>query len=73
MKGDTSAIRPEVDARARQSLGISDSAIYGMVVRLLDERRISGGELIDVVCGAGNLWTSSLRAGRLRGLRALGG
>ena len=57
MKGDTSAIRPEVDARARQSLGISDSAIYGMVVRVLDERRIAGGKLVDVGCGAGNLWT----------------
>lgn len=45
----------EVEARARQSHGTSDAAIYTMVVNALDERGIAGGTLIDVGCGAGQL------------------
>jgi len=47
--------------RARQSLGKSDSAIYEMVRNALAERGISGGTLVDVGCGRGQLW-SFLRA-----------
>ena len=44
-----------VEVRARQSLGISSRAIYGMVARALAERRIAGGVLVDVGCGGGGL------------------
>lgn len=44
-------------ARARQSLGISHSAIYQLVTRALDGRHPGGGVLVDVGCGAGNLWS----------------
>jgi SAM-dependent methyltransferase len=46
----------ELEARARRSLGVSDTAIYKMVNRALAERRIGGGLLIDVGCGRGDLW-----------------
>ncbi len=45
----------EVEARARQSHGTSDAAIYGMVAKALEERGIAGGTLVDVGCGAGQL------------------
>ena len=43
-----------VDARARQSRGVSNSAIYIMVLRAMNERGL-GGTLVDVGCGEGNL------------------
>jgi 2-polyprenyl-3-methyl-5-hydroxy-6-metoxy-1,4-benzoquinol methylase len=46
---------PGLESRARQSLGISNDAIYRMVTAALDARE-AGGSLIDVGCGAGNLW-----------------
>jgi 2-polyprenyl-3-methyl-5-hydroxy-6-metoxy-1,4-benzoquinol methylase len=49
-------IQRELDARARQSMGISSAAIYTMVAKALDESQDGGGVLIDVGCGAGNLW-----------------
>jgi 2-polyprenyl-3-methyl-5-hydroxy-6-metoxy-1,4-benzoquinol methylase len=42
-------------ARARQSLGASEQAIYHAVARALRERRASG-LLVDVGCGSGQLW-----------------
>lgn len=45
----------DVDSRARLSLGASDPAIYHMVARALDERRVSGEALLDVGCGGGHL------------------
>jgi 2-polyprenyl-3-methyl-5-hydroxy-6-metoxy-1,4-benzoquinol methylase len=47
---------PDLEVRARLSGGSSNSAIYGMVARVLFERAIQGGTLIDVGCGAGGLW-----------------
>lgn len=46
----------DVESRARQSQGISNSAIYRMVERALHTRGIKGGVFVDVGCGAGNLW-----------------
>ncbi len=45
----------EVEARARQSQGTSDTAIYKMVVAALDQRAIAGGTIADIGCGAGQL------------------
>jgi 2-polyprenyl-3-methyl-5-hydroxy-6-metoxy-1,4-benzoquinol methylase len=45
----------EVEARARQSHGTSDAAIYEMVVKALEARGVAGGTLVDVGCGAGQL------------------
>ena len=45
-----------VEERARQSQGISNDAILRMVVHALDQRNISGNCLVDVGCGAGNLY-----------------
>ena len=45
-----------VEARARQSGGISNEAILGMVGRVLERKQISGECIIDVGCGAGNLY-----------------
>jgi 2-polyprenyl-3-methyl-5-hydroxy-6-metoxy-1,4-benzoquinol methylase len=50
------ACRPEVEIRARLSLGTSDDAIYQMVARALSERGISGKVFVDVGCGTGQLW-----------------
>src|SRR6266516_3673457 len=49
-------IAPEAESRARQSLGVSEAAIYRMVAEVLKERS-SGGVLLDVGCGAGQLWS----------------
>jgi SAM-dependent methyltransferase len=46
----------DVEVRARQSCGRSDAAVYGMVARALEGRHAGGGILLDVGCGAGNLW-----------------
>jgi 2-polyprenyl-3-methyl-5-hydroxy-6-metoxy-1,4-benzoquinol methylase len=56
--GTAYAARPvdgSLDARARQSLGTSQDAIYRTVQRLLEERG-AAGLLVDVGCGTGNLW-----------------
>jgi 2-polyprenyl-3-methyl-5-hydroxy-6-metoxy-1,4-benzoquinol methylase len=44
----------QLEARARQSRGTSDTAIYRMVAAALSERG-AAGTLLDVGCGAGNL------------------
>lgn len=49
------AAHPEVEMRARQSLGSSERAIYEMVARTLTECDVKEGVLIDVGCGSGNL------------------
>ena len=46
----------EVESRARASQGISSDAILDMVAGALQSRGISGGCLVDVGCGAGNLY-----------------
>ena len=46
----------EVEARARQSKGISDEPIYQMVVQALHQHDQGGGVLVDVGCGSGQLW-----------------
>ena len=43
------------ESRARQSLGLSDAAIYGMVAEALKRQHATGGILLDVGCGAGRL------------------
>lgn len=54
-------VAPEVEVRARQSMGSSDTAIYQMVADVLRERAGSGGALVDVLldvgCGSGRLWS----------------
>jgi len=45
-----------VETRARQSLGISGDPIYRAVADAVTKRHSGGGILIDVGCGAGNLW-----------------
>ncbi len=45
-----------VEERARQSKGTSADAILQMVVHALDARNIQNGCLLDVGCGAGNLY-----------------
>jgi 2-polyprenyl-3-methyl-5-hydroxy-6-metoxy-1,4-benzoquinol methylase len=52
----TFAIAPDVERRARQSLGSSHAAIYQMVGDALAARGVSGGRLVDVGCGGGGLW-----------------
>lgn len=51
----TIAPYPETRSRAAKSHGISDEAIYKMVAEALADRQV-GGSLVDVGCGAGNLW-----------------
>lgn len=43
------------EVRARKSQGISNQSIYRMVARALQDRPSSGGLLVDVGCGTGNL------------------
>lgn len=45
-----------VEERARLSGGTSAGAIYAMVARALEERRVGVGVFYDVGCGAGDLW-----------------
>lgn len=49
-------VRVEVEARARQSKGASDAAIYRMVAEALKPRHAGGGVLLDAGCGTGALW-----------------
>jgi 2-polyprenyl-3-methyl-5-hydroxy-6-metoxy-1,4-benzoquinol methylase len=48
-------IAETAENRARRSCGTSSDAILQMVQRVFKERSISGGCLVDVGCGAGNL------------------
>ena len=45
-----------VESRALKSCGTSNNAILRMVCRAMDHRQISGECLVDVGCGAGNLY-----------------
>lgn len=45
-----------LEARARQSLGSSERAIYRMVAHAIDAHGLGGGRLVDVGCGGGALW-----------------
>jgi 2-polyprenyl-3-methyl-5-hydroxy-6-metoxy-1,4-benzoquinol methylase len=45
----------ELEARARQSQGTSNDAIYAMVERFVAERHAGGGVLADIGCGTGTL------------------
>jgi 2-polyprenyl-3-methyl-5-hydroxy-6-metoxy-1,4-benzoquinol methylase len=56
MSARAAAFDQALETRARQSLGASSAAIYRMIERVLDERGIRGGTLIDVGCGSGQLW-----------------
>lgn len=47
----------EVESHARQSSGISNQAIYDMVVAAMARRSAFGGTLVDVGCGRGDFWT----------------
>jgi 2-polyprenyl-3-methyl-5-hydroxy-6-metoxy-1,4-benzoquinol methylase len=47
----------DIESRARQSCGISNQAIYDMVVAAMANRSAFGGTLVDVGCGRGGLWT----------------
>jgi 2-polyprenyl-3-methyl-5-hydroxy-6-metoxy-1,4-benzoquinol methylase len=46
----------DVESRARQSCGISNQAIYDMVVAAMAQRSAFGGTLVDVGCGRGDFW-----------------
>lgn len=56
MATETDTAAQQLEARARQSLGLSDIAIYQMVADALQRQRGKGGTLLDVGCGAGRLW-----------------
>lgn len=56
MSVPTLAYDSALEARARQSLGSSNDAIYRMVDRALDRHAIRGGQLVDVGCGSAGLW-----------------
>lgn len=62
----------ELEARARQSLGSSEQAIYDMVAAAIDAHNLGGGRLVDVGCGGGALWrTVSARFASYCGLDAV--
>jgi SAM-dependent methyltransferase len=42
--------------RATLSAGISTEAVYRLVTRMMDDEGIRGGVVLDVGCGAGQLW-----------------
>ena len=52
----SAAASPSVEDRARASHGTSNAAIYRLVTRAEHDRHLGGGTLVDVGCGAGNLW-----------------
>lgn len=45
----------DLESRARRSRGVSNAAIYGMVLRALRSRRVQGEVFVDVGCGTGTL------------------
>jgi SAM-dependent methyltransferase len=49
-------VATNVETRAKLSAGISSDPIYRAVASCLPGRHPGGGTLIDVGCGAGNLW-----------------
>lgn len=51
------AFEANVETRARQSLGSSSAPVYQMVAKAIAQRHSGGGILVDVGCGAGNLWS----------------
>ena len=55
MSVSTSSAPRDVQARARQSRGASESTIYTMVAQALATRHQGGGVLLDVGCGTGSL------------------
>lgn len=55
MSALTSHSASGLEARARQSLGRSGDAIYRMVAEAITEAGATGGTLVDVGCGSGNL------------------
>jgi 2-polyprenyl-3-methyl-5-hydroxy-6-metoxy-1,4-benzoquinol methylase len=52
---DPTPAEADLQTRARQSLGSSSVEIYQTVAAVLQDRH-AGGILVDVGCGAGNLW-----------------
>lgn len=56
MSTASSLDRFSLQARARQSLGASSSAIYQMVARAIAERHGGGDLIVDIGCGTGNLF-----------------
>jgi 2-polyprenyl-3-methyl-5-hydroxy-6-metoxy-1,4-benzoquinol methylase len=49
------ATAPDLETRARQSLGSSSSAVYAMVRNALAKHNLNRGALVDVGCGGGHL------------------
>ena len=47
----------DVEQRAVLSLGSSSRAVYQMVNQALDSKAIGSGTIVDVGCGAGNLFS----------------
>ena len=54
--GENVATETSTQRRARLSQGASNQAIYNMVVRALTQHEVCHGTLLDVGCGAGNLF-----------------
>lgn len=48
-------LHPDLETRARQSLGTSEAAIYRMVANAIASRA-SGEVIVDMGCGVGDLW-----------------
>ncbi|MDX1952939.1 MAG: class I SAM-dependent methyltransferase [Verrucomicrobiota bacterium] len=49
----SSLVQFDLESRARMSGGSTASHVYSMVLRAMDQRKISGGHLIDLGCGNG--------------------
>jgi 2-polyprenyl-3-methyl-5-hydroxy-6-metoxy-1,4-benzoquinol methylase len=54
---DETAVLPDVNDRARRSLGISSPAIYQMVSEALTSRHAHGEVFFDIGCGTGNMFS----------------